>query len=143
MAVHNRQDRRPPPPATGSAPTRGPRKRVDTHVSRPLCGASSIAAAAQNTHVGFFVLLSALCFIQALFGTYLSIFVTTGVMSLSASRPPVSAKLNTDVAAASPLTAKATARCQRASAVSNVWPREPVSLELGVLGLHYGTGMAC
>ncbi|KAJ6490873.1 hypothetical protein C8R45DRAFT_928705 [Mycena sanguinolenta] len=72
-------------------------------------------AAPQNTRVGSFVLLWALCFIQAL------VIPIAVERAPEASRPPVSAKFNTDVAAASPLTAKAAARCQRASAVSNVW----------------------
>ncbi|KAJ6464993.1 hypothetical protein C8R45DRAFT_939832 [Mycena sanguinolenta] len=100
MAVHKGQDRRPPPSVTGTAPTRGPRKRVDTHASIPLCGAASIAArepggyaAARNTHVGFFVLLWALYFIQAL------------VIPIAVERAPEGLKLKTDVAAASPLTA--------------------------------------
>ncbi|KAJ6490138.1 hypothetical protein C8R45DRAFT_929437 [Mycena sanguinolenta] len=108
MAVHKRQDRRPPPSVTRTAPTRGP-----PPLSSRQCAFNSSACrppppgqrepggytAAQNTRVGFFILLWALCFIQAL------VIPIAVERAPEASRSPISAKLNTDVAAASPLTA--------------------------------------
>ncbi|KAJ6491111.1 hypothetical protein C8R45DRAFT_1096631 [Mycena sanguinolenta] len=115
MAVHKRQDRRPPPSVIGTAPTRGPRKRVDTHASIPLCGAASVAAVhlqqqpmppsatgtarTRGLRSGS---KHARRFLRPALGPLALVIPIAVERAPEASHPPISAKLNTDVVAASP-----------------------------------------